>query len=763
MNTRKHKNPRLLLGRAQGTHILASLAAACSVAAVGILTSLAPIQPAAATTLPSPSATAQATKGSGGPVPSEGPQMPAKLETLPAPAAQTTSPAPIPSAPPATSDPNPNPDRSGITPLSEDDEAALRVEMGLGGAYMGAGIRAASTSSKRGPSTGLSSLLTPEAYSSWMPPGIQGMDVSGWQTGVNWASQFNQGARFAYVKATESTTYTNEQFASQYTGSRNAGMIRGAYHFATPSTSSGAAQARYFVSQGGGWSADGMTLPPLLDIEYNPYQTLGNTCYNMSASQMVGWIRDFSNTMVALTGRKPAIYTTTDWWKTCTANNGGFSDHPLHLASYSTAPGLLPNGWSNYSIWQYSSQGPFLGDSNVWNGTYSQLKAFAYGRSLSAGEAAISSFAGSMPVGAPVSSVVCGIRDNGCYQSFRSGEIFWSAATGAHASRGGAIRGLYRSLGAENSLMGYPTSEESCGLKNNGCYQMFQGGAVVWSPETGANTSRYGAIRDAYSAANFENGVLGYPTDSEVCGLRDGGCYQSFQNGEIHWSAKTGAQVSRYGAIRSQWAAKGFEAGVLGYPTSAEVCGLKNGGCAQSYQNGQIHWTSTTGAQMSRGGSIRSVWLSQNGEGGILGYPSGEETCGLKDNGCYQSFQGGQIHWTAKTGAQITRNGAIRNAWAGSGYQDGVLGYPTGTETCGLKDGGCYQSFQGGQVHWSPSSGANMTRAGAIATYWAQSGWENGPLGYPTGKETCRTTASCYQNFQMGTLDWTSESGVRRR
>ena len=94
------------------------------------------------------------------------------------------------------------------------------------------------------------------------------------------------------------------------------GMIRGAYHFALPSVSTGAAQADYFVNNGGGWTGDGKTMPPLLDIEYNPYPSLGNTCYNMSQAAMVNWIAAFSNRVLARTGRLPMIYTTTDWWTT---------------------------------------------------------------------------------------------------------------------------------------------------------------------------------------------------------------------------------------------------------------------------------------------------------------------------------------------------------------------------------------------------------------------------------------------------------------
>ena len=111
----------------------------------------------------------------------------------------------------------------------------------------------------------------------------KGLDVSGFQGNVNWTAQWNAGARFAYVKATEGTYYTNPSFAQQYNGSYNIGMIRGSYHFARPDTTTGATQANYFVAHGGGWSKDGKTLPGALDIEYNPY---GAECYGLSQSAM---------------------------------------------------------------------------------------------------------------------------------------------------------------------------------------------------------------------------------------------------------------------------------------------------------------------------------------------------------------------------------------------------------------------------------------------------------------------------------------------
>jgi GH25 family lysozyme M1 (1,4-beta-N-acetylmuramidase) len=203
---------------------------------------------------------------------------------------------------------------------------------------------------------------------------VEGIDVSSHQGNVNWAAQWTAGKRFAYVKATEGTSYKNPYFAQQYNGSYNVGMIRGAYHFALPNSSSGATQANYFASNGGGWSRDGKTLPGALDIEYNPY---GATCYGLSQSAMVSWIRDFLNTYKARTTRDAVIYTNLDWWTRCTGNSTAFNaTNPLWVARYASAPGTLPGGWPFHTIWQYSST-PI--DQNRFNGDQTRLVALANG------------------------------------------------------------------------------------------------------------------------------------------------------------------------------------------------------------------------------------------------------------------------------------------------------------------------------------------------------------------------------------------------
>jgi len=202
-----------------------------------------------------------------------------------------------------------------------------------------------------------------------------GLDVSGYQPDVNWSSVASKGGKFVYIKATEGTGYRNPSFAKQYNGSYKAGLIRGAYHFARPDISSGTTQANYFVDHGGGWSADGKTLPGALDMEYNPY---GATCYGLSGSSMVQWVRDFSNRVKARTNRYPTIYTSTSWWNQCTGGSGIFGGtNPLWVPRYGSSVGTLPAGWGVRTIWQYADSGTFPGDQNRFNGALDRLKIFA--------------------------------------------------------------------------------------------------------------------------------------------------------------------------------------------------------------------------------------------------------------------------------------------------------------------------------------------------------------------------------------------------
>jgi GH25 family lysozyme M1 (1,4-beta-N-acetylmuramidase) len=209
--------------------------------------------------------------------------------------------------------------------------------------------------------------------SSFTPEGVLGVDISSYQGNLKWSTWTKKDRDFAYIKATEGTSYKNPYFKKQYKGAAKAKMIRGAYHFANPAGKAGYKQARYFVKNGGGWSADGHTLPGVLDIEYNPY---GSTCYGVSKKNMVKWVVSFTTEYKKLTGKAAVIYTTTDWWKQCTGNSSKIAKtNPLWIARYgSKKPGTLPKGWKTAAFWQYSSN-PI--DQDVFPAKSKALKTLA--------------------------------------------------------------------------------------------------------------------------------------------------------------------------------------------------------------------------------------------------------------------------------------------------------------------------------------------------------------------------------------------------
>ena len=360
-------------------------------------------------------------------------------------------------------------------------------------------------------------------------------------------------------------------------------------------------------------------------------------------------------------------------------------------------------------------------------------------------------------IGSATSNVICGLKDGGCFQPFQRGAIYWSPSSGAQIIRG-ALHERWAGLSWETGPLGYPTGEERCGLKDGGCFQDFQLGAIYWSPASGAHPIR-GALRAKWASTLWETGYLGYPTAAERCGLTGAGCYQQFQGGRIYWSSTSGPHVMVAGAVWNAWKARGYEMSTLGYPTGEQACGLRDGGCGQNFTNGAVYWSPATGAQPVLGG-IRDKWAGTRWEAGQLGYPTSGEQCGLTGKGCLQQFQGGRIYWSPATGAHVTVPGPVWEFWGDRGYEAGPLGYPRGDQKCGLRDGGCVQTFQNALVAWSPATGAQPV-LGGIRNKWAGTRWEAGQLGYPTSGEQCGLTGKgCLQQFQGGRIYWSPATGA---
>lgn len=106
----------------------------------------------------------------------------------------------------------------------------------------------------------------------------------------------------------------------------------------------------------------------------------------------------------------------------------------------------------------------------------------------------------------------------------------WIVGTGGKFLLQGEILQKYNDLGASNSLLGMPISNEQPG-PGDGRYTKFQGGVIYWSPKTGAHIVS-GAIRNAWEhGSGGAGGPLGYPTSDQH--PIPGGWQQTFQQGTI--------------------------------------------------------------------------------------------------------------------------------------------------------------------------------------------------------------------------------------
>ncbi len=210
---------------------------------------------------------------------------------------------------------------------------------------------------------------------------LWGPDVSNYQhpngAAINWKAVRAQGARFAFVKMSEGSTYVNPYARTDIPAALAAGLYVGAYHFGRPRLplSTAVSDARRFAAQVGNVRLSGY-LPPILDIETNG---------GLSAANVTAWTKSFLSTLQAAIGRPPMVYSGSWFWRAYMGNPSGFSKYPVWIADYepkNTGPTLFGD-WTYSSFWQYTDAAKVSGitggvDASWFHGTLTQLQQLAY-------------------------------------------------------------------------------------------------------------------------------------------------------------------------------------------------------------------------------------------------------------------------------------------------------------------------------------------------------------------------------------------------
>lgn len=199
-----------------------------------------------------------------------------------------------------------------------------------------------------------------------------GIDISHYQGTVSWSRVDNAGISFAFMKATEGSTYADPTLRRNWDGAEAQGIYRGAYHFARPSSGTAAKQARYYVSKVGSFTSKG-DLPPVLDLEATG---------GLGVSALRTWVSTWLSTTEKLTGRTPIIYVSPSFWEDHLGNSTAFHHYPLWVAHYGVSKPRVPGGWSTWTFWQRTSSGSVPGisgnvDMNEFNGSSASLAKLA--------------------------------------------------------------------------------------------------------------------------------------------------------------------------------------------------------------------------------------------------------------------------------------------------------------------------------------------------------------------------------------------------
>ncbi|MFZ4893237.1 LGFP repeat-containing protein [Plantibacter sp. Mn2098] len=336
------------------------------------------------------------------------------------------------------------------------------------------------------------------------------------------------------------------------------------------------------------------------------------------------------------------------------------------------------------------------------------------------------------------------ISDNGggIVRGYTGGAIAWSAPRGAFPLTG-LIRTYYGTQGGVSGALGWPASNPNgIAVGTGGTVQSFQNGAVAVSA-AGEFTIK-GAIRTHFNELGGIGGSFGWPVSEEICA--SGTCRQEYQGGIIYNSAAYGSR-SISGAILTAYRGAGGMGGVLGLPVTPPISIASNGGgVVQAFESGAIAFSVGGGAQLLTG-DIRNAFNAAGGIAGMLGWPTGPQTC-APDGSCSQSFTGGGVIWSKAKGAFVIPTG-IMGAYTAAGGSSGALGWPQTTPI--PLAGGLVQAFDGGAIAWSQATGG-FALQGAVRTYFNAQGGITGPLGWPTGKAACDTAGVCTQSFVGGTV-----------
>jgi MYXO-CTERM domain-containing protein len=227
-------------------------------------------------------------------------------------------------------------------------------------------------------------------------PTVGGMDVSSYETAIDWDAAHAAGIDFAFIRVSDGTQFPDPMFATYWPAARAAGVIRGAYQYFRPAEDAVAQANLLLTAMGTPQPGD---LPPVLDLEVSG---------GLTVDQVVAQVHLWIDTIAAAIGRPPIVYAGLYSWPTLT---GGLdvTTSPLWIAQYTSADCPdIPDPWTQWLFWQYTATGTVDGvdgtadhDLDTFDGTLADLQGFTMGGTCGDGTCSGGETSDSCPVDCP--------------------------------------------------------------------------------------------------------------------------------------------------------------------------------------------------------------------------------------------------------------------------------------------------------------------------------------------------------------------------
>jgi Lyzozyme M1 (1,4-beta-N-acetylmuramidase) len=202
---------------------------------------------------------------------------------------------------------------------------------------------------------------------------VRGVDVSSYQGEIDWNKLSDNHIQFAFIKATEGSTFVDDRFNYNLSEALKTNLRIGAYHFFSYD-SSGKTQAENFISN---VPVIENMLPPAIDVEF-----YGDKEKNPPDKVTVQKELDvLINMLESRYGVKPIIYATEKSYKLYIADF--YNDSDIWIRNVVSQPSLSAN--RKWTFWQYTDREKLDGyngkekhiDMNVFFGTPHDFDKYA--------------------------------------------------------------------------------------------------------------------------------------------------------------------------------------------------------------------------------------------------------------------------------------------------------------------------------------------------------------------------------------------------